>query len=165
MILILSLPEEREVIVTTKVITVTGKTSIGSFKCDYAQTGINDTLFIDHTKSRGDLVFDIPVQGFSCGNFLINKDFRSTIKAGQYPKAKVQVRSLRSGYGHYTCDLTVHLVGKKLEYKDLVLKRVPNGLTAHLTLSFDELDLEAPKKMGGLIKVDEELRLNFTLGF
>lgn len=159
------LKEKREVIVTQKVITVSGQTSIGGFNCDYAKNGLKDTLYIDYDDSKKELIFDIPVQDFSCGNFLLNRDFRKTIKAEQYPTAKVKVSNLQSNYGHYTCDLSVDLVGKKLNFPNLVLKRTPTGVSGHLVLSFEELALETPKKMGGLIKVEEELHLEIQLGF
>jgi hypothetical protein len=167
LILILLNPEtkDREVIVTQKKITVSGQTSIGGFSCDYSKKGLKDTLFIDHQSGSKEMVFDIPVRDFSCGNFILNSDFRKTIKSDQFPSARVKVQNLKSNYGHYTCDLSVTLVGKKLEFPSLVLKRVPEGLHANLVLSFEELDLEAPKKMGGLIKVEEKLTLDFTLGF
>jgi hypothetical protein len=167
LILILLNPDlkERKVIVTKKTITVSGQTSIGGFSCDYSKTGLKDTLFIDFVGTAKEMVFDIPVRDFSCGNFLINRDFRNTIKSDKYPSARVKVQNLKSNYGHYTCDLSVTLVGKKLDFPSLVLKRVPEGLHANLILSFEDLDLEAPKKMGGMIKVEEKLTLDFTLGF
>jgi hypothetical protein len=165
LLLIGSFPREREVVVTKKMISVSGNTSIGGFTCDFSQTGISDTLYIDNTKSRGDLVFEIPVQGFSCGNFFLNRDFRKTIKADQFATAKVRVSNLMSNYGHYTCHMTLELVGKRLYFDGLVLNREINGLTARLNLSFIELELEAPHRMGGLIKVEEQLKLDFTLGF
>ncbi|MCH6202078.1 hypothetical protein MMU07_21050 [Aquiflexum sp. LQ15W] len=167
LILILLNPDlkEREVIVTKKTITVSGQTSIGGFSCDYSKAGLKDTLFIDFVGTAKEMVFDIPVRDFSCGNFLINRDFRNTIKSDKYPSARVKVQNLKSNYGHYTCDLSVTLVGKKLDFPSLVLKRVPEGLHANLILSFEDLDLEAPKKMGGMIKVEEKLTLDFTLGF
>jgi hypothetical protein len=167
LILILLNPEikEREVIVTKKMITVSGQTSIGGFSCDYSKAGLKDTLFIDFEDQKKEMVFDIPVRDFSCGNFLINRDFRNTIQSEKYPSARVKVRNIKSNYGHYTCDLSVTLVGKKLDFSSLVLKRVPEGLHANLILSFEELELEAPKKMGGLVKVEEKLTLDFTLGF
>ncbi|MCH6233137.1 hypothetical protein [Cognataquiflexum rubidum] len=167
LILILLNPEkkEREVIVTKKMITVSGQTSIGGFSCDYSKAGLKDTLFIDFEGPTKEMVFDIPVHDFSCGNFLLNRDFRNTVKSDKFPTAKVKVQNLKSNYGHYTCDLSVTLVGKKLDFPSLVLKRVSEGLRANLVLSFDDLDLEAPKKMGGMIKVEERLSLEFTLGF
>lgn len=157
--------EEKEVIVTRKKITVSGQTSIGGFNCEYAKNSLKDTLFIDTPLRSKDLVFDVPVNDFSCGNFLLNRDFRKTIKAEQFPHAKVRVRNLKSNYGHYSCDLTVDIVGKRLQYKELPLKRTADGIAAKLILSFNELELEAPKKFGGLVKVEEELMLEFRLSF
>jgi len=34
-----------------------------------------------------------------------------------------------------------------------------------LILSFEDLELETPRKMGGMIKVEEELHLEIQLGF
>jgi hypothetical protein len=157
--------EEREVIVTQKMITVSGQTSIGGFNCDYQKNGLKDTLYIDHSQKKKELIFEIPVRDFSCGNFLLNRDFRNTIKAEEYPTAKVKVNNLISSYGNYSCDLHVEIVGKKLFYDDLILKRSIDGVVAHLVLSFEELELKAPQKFGGLVKVEEELRLEFKLSF
>ena len=157
--------KEREVIVTKKVLTVSGQTSIGGFNCDYSKNGLKDTLFIDQSKSLKELIFDIPVHDFSCGNFLLNRDFRKTIKAEQFPSARVKVKNLKSNYGHYTCDLEVSLVGKNLSFPALVLKRTAEGVSGKLILSFEDLELETPQKMGGMIKVEEELHLEIQLGF
>ncbi|MFD2200648.1 hypothetical protein [Shivajiella indica] len=157
--------EEREVIVTQKMIIVSGQTSIGGFNCNYQKNGLKDTLLIDPSKKTKELLFEIPVKDFSCGNFLLNKDFRKTIKAETFPTAKVKVNNLKSSYGNYSCDLHVDIVGKKLFYDDLVLKRTVDGVVANLVLSFEELELEAPQKFGGLIKVEEELNLEFKLSF
>ena len=157
--------EEREVIVTQKKITVSGQTSIGGFNCGFQKNGLKDTLYIDHSNNKKELIFEIPVRDFSCGNFLLNRDFRKTIKAEDFPTAKVKVNNLISSYGNYSCDLYVDIVGKKLFYDNLILKRSVDGVVAHLTLSFEELELEAPQKFGGLVKVEEELKLEFKLSF
>lgn len=157
--------EEREVVITKKMITVSGQTSVGSFSCDYSKNGLKDTLYFDYNNVKKELLFEIPVHDFSCGNFLLNKDFKKTIKADEFPKAEVRVQNLKSRHGDYTCDLRVKIVGKNLIFKSLPLKTVPNGLTAELLLSFNELELSAPKKFGGLITVQEKLHLEFQLGY
>ncbi len=50
-------------------------------------------------------------------------------------------------------------------YNELTLKRTANGISANLLFGFDELGLEAPQKLGGLVKVEEELLLEFSLSF
>lgn len=153
-----------ELIITKQKITVSGQTSFGAFNCDYTQDGLKDTLVFNSTKKIKSLVFKIPVKSFSCGNFLLNKDFRSTIKAEQFPYTEVQVTNFKNENGQIRCDLSVNLVGKKLEFPNLPLQRCPGGLQTELRLSFERLELQPPNKLGGLVKVDENLDLQIFLG-
>ena len=151
-------------VITSKKITVSGQTSFGAFHCDYSTAGLKDTLLFDAKSKSKPIIFKIPVKSFSCGNFLLNKDFRSTIKAEQYPYSEVQVTNIKNENGQIRCDLTVNLVGKKLEFQSLPLERCPGGLQAELRLSFERLELQPPNKLGGLVKVDENLDLQIFLG-
>lgn len=151
--------------ITQQQITVSGNTSFGDFDCKYTTLGLRDTLVYNDSKNQKPMHFRIPVKDFACGSFLINKDFRSTIKAEKYPNAEVQVKNFRNEKGHFKCDLLVTLVGKKLEFPGWEFSRTSDGLVGQLQLSFEQLELEAPKKLGGLIKVDEKLELEVLLGF
>ena len=156
---------EKKLVITEKEISVSGQTSLGGFTCNYTNEDFKDTLFVNSFKNNNPIVFDIPVQDFGCGNFLLNKDFRKTIKATEYPHAKVTVNNLRENGSDYTCDVSVNLVGKKLDYRSLKLKIHKDQLIGKITINFDELDLSPPSKLGGLIKVEENLSLEIKLGF
>lgn len=165
LLILLEIPtKQRMMIVTRKTIQVSGQTSLGGFNCDYNKIGVKDTLLLDADNKVKEIVFDVPVQDFSCGNFLLNRDFRKTLQAETFPQALVKVKNLKSNYGYYSCDLTVNLVGKRLDFNDLMLRRVADGLTGELVLSFEQLELKAPSKMGGLVKVEEKLNLSIFLG-
>ncbi|MCH7412216.1 hypothetical protein MM213_01875 [Belliella sp. R4-6] len=156
---------EKKLVITEKEISVSGQTSLGGFTCNYTNENFKDTLFVNSNKLNNPIVFDIPVQDFGCGNFLLNRDFRKTIKATEYPHAKVTVNNLRENGSDYTCDVKVNLVGKKLEYRSLKLKNHKDQLIGKISINFDELDLSPPSKLGGLIKVEEQLNLEIKLGF
>lgn len=156
---------EKKLIITEKTISVSGQTSLGSFTCDYLNQGFKDTLFINSNQSRSPIVFDIPVHEFGCGNFFLNKDFRKTIKADEYPHAKVRVSNLQTKGKDYTCDVVVDIVGKRLDYKALQLTNGGRQLKGEIIINFDELGLEPPRKLGGLIKVEDKLALEIKLGF
>lgn len=156
--------ERKELVITQQKILVSGYTSVGKFNCDFSRVGMADTLRFNSTEVRKSLEFKIPVKNFSCGNFLLNSDFRSTLKAEDFPYANVRVANFREKSGKVFCHLTLDLVGRRLEFPDLMLERGPKGLSGKLILNFDLLNLSPPSKFGGLVKVENQLDLEILLG-
>lgn len=146
-------------------VAVNGRTSIGGFTCRYSDPNLRDTLFVDFSARTPDLIFDIVVDDFGCGNFILNKDFKKTLRSKEFPKARVRVGNIRTSNSQYLCDLTVIMVGKKLDFPNLALVRNADGVTAQIDMGFSTLGLEPPSRMGGLVTVDEALKLEIFLGF
>lgn len=160
-----SLAQERgELVITQQRVQVSGYTSLGKFDCDFSRVGMTDTLKLNSTGDLRTLEFIIPVKSFSCGNFLLNNDFRSTLKADEYPNALVTVSNFRLKSGKVYCTMILDLVGQKLEFPDLLLEKNPSGMSANLILNFDMLKLNPPSKFGGLVKVENQLDLELHLG-
>lgn len=146
-----------------KEITVSGNTSLGTFDCSYHAENRKDTLAFIRSNPGDTFLFEIPVADFSCGNFILNNDFRKTIKAKEYPKAQVKVSNLRKRSDGYDCELSLNLAGKDLVFRDFGLADKQGRLVGYLTLDFETLDLDPPSKFGGLIKVDDVLYLSLSL--
>lgn len=165
-LLILSSPsqEEGELVILHQKVQVRGNTSLGKFNCDYIKEGSFDTLKVNNPKAGQALSFQIPIRSFSCGNFILNSDFRSTLKADQYPFAEVKVNNFRQKSGKIYCHLFLDLAGKRLEFPDFILEKRKEGLAGNLILDFATLGLSPPKKLGGLIKVEDQLDLQLLLG-
>lgn len=157
--------EAVKLVIQEKRVAVNGRTSIGGFTCRYSDRNVRDTLFVDFSTRTPDLVFDIVVDDFGCGNFMLNRDFKKTLKSKEFPKARVSVGNIRTSNSKYFCDLTVNMVGKKLDFPNLELVRNTEGVTAQIGMGFSTLGLEPPSKMGGLVTVDEALKLEIFLGF
>lgn len=155
--------EENKFVIREKEITVSGNTSLGKFNCTYQVEGIKDTLSFVDNQSNDDFLFDIPVADFGCGNFLLNNDFRKTIKARDFPNARVAVTNLRRHHSTYFCNLQLELAGKTLYFRNFQLDKGEGKLSGHLRLKFDTLGLEPPRKLGGLVKVDEALFISLSL--
>ncbi|HSF54003.1 MAG TPA: hypothetical protein VLA71_09640, partial [Algoriphagus sp.] len=115
--------ERKDLIIFEQKIQVSGSTSLGRFNCDFSQVGRTDTLWLNSSQSKRTLEFLIPIKSFSCGNFMLNNDFRSTLKADQYPFAKVVVKNFREKSGTILCHLALDLVGQQLEYPDFILEK------------------------------------------
>lgn len=156
--------ESKQLIITAQKVQVKGYTSLGKFNCEFQKVGQKDTLQINANSVQKTLQFQIPVKDFSCGNFLLNNDFRSTLKAEDYPFAYVEVTNLREKSGKIYCHLKVDLVGKKLDFPDVPLEKVTSGLSGKLILNFQMLNLSPPSKLGGLVKVEDQLDLELLLG-
>ncbi|HLT06645.1 MAG TPA: hypothetical protein VK014_03910 [Cyclobacteriaceae bacterium] len=157
-------PEER-LVIQQKEITVSGNTSIGKFNCTYTELGLGDTLTFLNRQSKDIFYFNIAVTDFACGNPILNNDFRKTIKAKEYPHARVKVSRLRKSADGYRCDLNLEIAGKPLFFKDFSLSDDGRHLMGTLTIDFATLELEAPRKFGGLIKVDDMLSLSLALQY
>ncbi|MCC5938185.1 MAG: hypothetical protein JJU34_12975 [Lunatimonas sp.] len=164
MLLMANANREELFVIKEKEIRVKGVTSIGKFECSYGNEKLSDTLYTGNLPKARQLDFIIPVDDFGCGNFLLNRDFKVTIKAEEFPFCKVTVKSLsRNGQG-FLSNLDVSLAGKDLSLKDVVFRHQNNQLIGDVDLSFGQLDLSPPKKLGGLIQVEDKLSLQIIMG-
>lgn len=147
-----------------KEIIVKGQTSLGSFECSYDNPLAGDTLFFERqVVENNSMDFLIPVADFGCGNFLLNRDFRRTLKAEEFPFCKVSVNRLSKGQNHIYGNISLDLAGKQLVLKKVVFHQGDEKLHGNIQLSFDQLDLKAPDRLGGLVKVDETIELQINL--
>lgn len=157
--------EEERLVIQEKEITVSGNTTLGKFDCAYKERGLKDTLHFVGNRSKENFLFDIKVEEFGCGNLILNNDFRKTIKAKEFPQAHVKVTNLKKAREGYRCDLYLEIAGKRLFFRDFLLNDQEEKLTGRLDLRFDTLELDPPRKFGGLIKVDEILFLSLSLKY
>ncbi len=156
-----STPKEY-LVVSTKQFTVQGTTSIGGFECNY-ELHTKDTLFLNQVNKTNKISHFIPVKKFGCGNFILNNDFRKTLKEKEFPYIKMELSNFKSSKNVYYCDLNLNLVGRQKMYKQLPLKWESNRLVGSLTLNFSDFELRPPQKMGGMIKIQEEIKLSILL--
>lgn len=149
-------------LVSTKQFTVQGTTSIGGFECNYDMNA-KDTLFFNQPNRTKKISHSVPVKSFGCGNFMLNNDFRKTLKEKEFPNVTIELSNFKKSDENYSCDLTLNLVGKQKTYKNLPLKYDKSSLIGNITLQFSDFNLTPPKKIGGMIKINEEIKLFVSL--
>ena len=156
--------EKNALIIDQTEIIVKGKTSIGRFECSYESQGKRDTLFFDPMSTEvNSLDFEIPVSAFSCGNFLLNSDFKKTLKAEKYPICLVSVNKLRRGSRKIYGDIYLQMAGQDLVLEKITFHELNDRLQGTLYLSMEELGLDASSRLGGLVKVKEAIDLEINL--
>lgn len=158
-------PGKERLVIQEKEIIVSGNTTMGKFNCAYKGRGLKDTLSFVNNQSEDAFLFHIDVTEFGCGNPVLNNDFRKTIKAKEFPQARVIVTTLKRVKEGYQCDLHLEIAGKRLFFEDFLLRSQDGKLTGRLDLHFDSLGLVPPRKFGGLIKVDEILSMTLSLTY
>lgn len=162
---LIPLPEDsaESIIVVKQAFTIEGSTSVGDFSCTY-ELDQRDTVKIYSLPTESTSVaYTIPSSSFECYNFLLNRDFKKTIKAKEHKEIKVKLSGFRKKGNYYLCNLELQLAGKDKLYEDTLLKILGKELTGSLVVKFPDFDLTPPKKLGGLVKVKEDIKISVAL--
>lgn len=156
---------------------VAGTTNVNKFTCTILNYSNPDTLSFCKTtaaapvKVTGAVALD--VQNFDCQNSMMTKDLRKTLKSGQFPKLVIKFINL-SKYPDFdgqqeavkgVVDISLAGVTKPYEVDYKVISE--NGksliLIGSQNVNFSDFNLTPPKKMGGMIKTNNTLRVEFNL--
>jgi hypothetical protein len=114
----------------------------------------------------------VPVQNFSCGNDMITKDFWQTLNASQHPNLVIEFLTLddsnRLDHGKSVSgEVSISLAGVTKKFRISYVMKGNTGqmfsLTGNHKLCFSDFNLKAPRKMLGLIQVQEDLEVEFHL--
>jgi hypothetical protein len=150
-----------------------GQTNVNSFKCKMDCYSSFDTLAYT-TDNDGCMIFfkpnrmNIPVNNFDCASKLINKDFYEVLKADKHPNVQIQFVALERWTGAPniggTAYITLAGVTKPFTiYYDVSSSSKQLLLKGHQKICFSDFGLVAPEKMMGLIKVQDNLEVEFHL--
>ncbi len=148
-----------------------GQTNINSFTCFISCYNSTDTLAYE--QENGIFVFEgnkmtIPVFNFNCGNGMITKDFRTTVKADKNPYLTISFVTLEKhpADSKATAKLDITLAGvskqSTLQF-DMNKKGDFIQLSGKHPVCFSDFQLQAPERMLGMVKVKEDLRVEFNL--
>ena len=111
---------------------------------------------------------NLPVNQFDCANKMINKDFSEVLQADKHPNIQIQFVALERWTGAPniggTAYITLAGVTKPFTIHYDVNSTARNLLLkGHQKISFSDFGLKAPEKMMGLIKVQDNLEVEFHL--
>jgi len=151
------------IITASSSLSVDGKTNINTFKCVVSSYG--NSFF--KIKS----ILDIPVSNFDCHHKMMTKDLQKTLKMNEHPLMYIDIKSLnrlpnealQSGS---TGDIHISLAGAKVKYQlQFNGKSYPNylELVGKRHIHFSDFGLIPPSKLGGTIKVKDQLDVEVRL--
>lgn len=153
---------------------VDGKTNINTFSCAITQYNKPDTINVNRSAAqpvslRGNLILD--VKNFNCHNPIMTADLRKTLKAKEFPNLVISFLSLSNYPSPEKQELKgwvlIELAGVTKKYEvDYVALATDNRfvyLTGTRKVNFSDFNLIPPRKLGGMIKTENELSVVFTI--
>jgi hypothetical protein len=157
-------------------IIITGSTNVNSFQFHQIPERIAPILltslkdggnsFISRTRIK------IPVKRFKADNPFIYKDFMDLLKAAEHPYITVDLpkpfeSSLQSDSGKF--DIRITIAGISKEYKANCFSDVCDDGNTFLfgtqIVRLSDFNIDPPEKTFGLIKVKDEVIINFGFAF
>jgi hypothetical protein len=169
--------KERWIVDASSKLVIYGDTNVNKFTCETDCFEKIDTLEYYADVRACDISFTqtqirVPVKSFSCGSELITKDFWETLQAEKYPTLAVHFLNLkefsttRNG-GKVEGEVAIVLAGVKKQYHvQYTLERHSENyfsLQGTHAVCFSDFNLKPPRKMLGLIQVQENLEVEFLM--
>jgi len=152
-------------------IAITGKTNVNTFQLTQQISTIN---FTSSPLGNDYIRFAIPVKTFLADNPHIYNDFIELLKGEQYPHIYIDLAindliSLQPYQIHHLVHLhlTITNISRPFEVEtNIQLSR--NGsltLTGQSDIHLPDFAIEPPVKLMGLVKVNSDINIHFTLSF
>ena len=164
----------------TSTLSIEGCTNINRFSCSVNEYTEPDTITCLNTLSpnnpqgiplRG--VLRIYIDDFDCHNRVMTAEFKRTLKYKQYPQLKVCFVNLEKmpfsgkSTGIIKGNVDVELAGVsrrfEIDYTSCRTDASQLQLIGTHTFRFTDFQMRPPRKMGGIIRVNDELNVQFIL--
>ena len=172
-----SLLVHRLIVLPDSQLTIDGKTNVNNFTCAISHYKGRDTLVLHEGGAnvrpvfvKGSVMLD--ASSFDCGMALMTSDFRKTIESKTYPFIEIDFISFEhtprySGDERFKGIVKISLSGvTRLFEMDCEIEAKSSGLI-HLrgdkNFTFSDFNLVPPKRMMGMVKVEQSLNVAFHL--
>lgn len=161
-----------------------GTTNVNTFTCNCTcvQSFPRLQFEMEVREESRNAVFDdaqlqISTKALDCGNRNMNKDLYETLKAGQYPSIGISILEANLSSGDNLAEaaewsdltararLTVAGVSRTALLKVKARKTGPGAyrFLSQYTIKMTDFNIEPPTAMLGLIKVNNQIEINFDL--
>jgi hypothetical protein len=158
-------------------LTVNGTTNINSFQCDINNYNLPDTINLVKSVPNGQILpmngkLNLEIEAFDCHNRMMTADLRKTLKAKMYPMLIVKFISINSfpNFKNPTkisgfVDISLSGVSKRFEINYIFTgdEKQDVHLKGNQKIHFSDFNLIPPSKLGGVIKANDELLVEFKL--
>jgi hypothetical protein len=169
---------EKWVIVKGSSLKVDGQTNVNRFSCLIKNYDNPDTLQFRRWDDKSPAValsgcIGLPVSSFDCMSNVMTNDLRKTLKFRDYPRLNIYFVSLKKYPALTQAEETIYgtvnieLAGCSKRYEIQYLISMDADQVIHLIgrqqIRFSDFNLTPPRKLGGIIKAEDELVVTFYI--
>lgn len=160
-------------------LTIHGETNVNSFKCEATEYLKADTLSYLRDDVAKKLNFSnsclsVDLEKFDCHSKMITNDFRKALKSDESPTLVITFLSLDQF--NNACNnqsikgiVDIELAGMNRRFEICYLVKTFSTnrieLKGERSFTFSDFCLKPPKKMAGLVRTKEDIRVSFQLYF
>jgi|SRR5690554_2020689 len=154
---------------------IIGSSNVNTFKCVFNVENLKKPLEIAYRKGDDVVFFQratlvLKNSFFDCGGTGINKDFHELLRTKKHPEILLTLKEINrdaTGENKLKAVVEIQIAGVSRSYSVMVQADHRDRLHVNggLKLDITDFNLEAPKKMMGLIVVSEKIEIVFNLFF
>lgn len=154
-------------------VVIAGTTNVNNFTCKYNLQELEVPIRLIYDEKSEHILFKnaelkLVNDCFDCGGKTINRDFQELLKTEKHPQVGLRLLYVEPpsvNQNMVRVGLEIKIAGVTRKYqtqlhceqaKDICVKGT-------LDLKLSDFELKAPKKMLGMIKVDDEIKVHVTL--
>ncbi|WP_405605767.1 YceI family protein [Polaribacter sp. Asnod1-A03] len=149
---------------------IIGSTNVNKFKCDFNFLDFDKTVPLSFQKKDNKIYFKEAIlklgnSCFDCGNKVMNKDFNKLLKSNKFPQILLNLKEVekKETTTEALVEMTIAGVSKKYKVPVTIEENEVFLVSGNLHLNIEDYNLEAPKKMLGIIVVSEMINIHFNL--
>ncbi len=153
-------------------IEILGKTNVNHFKCNFNVRTLEEknTVHLRAQSNQQQVVggkIQLKLDAFNCDNAQMTNDFKNLLKYKTHPYITVQVNKITNvSQNKYAVETSIQLAGEEQSYTMNLSSSSKNGLIECLgkqEICISDFGLVAPEKFFGMVKVNENISINFYL--
>ena len=154
-------------------VSISGTSNISSFNCCYNINEISEVIPVRFETNDESTIFystelELKSSCFDCGHKAINKDFNKLLKSELYPEIKLKLiaiekSSKRKNTYHANVEISIADVVNSCTIPVTVAQYDDMHINGELHIDLRDYQLEAPKKVMGLVVVNPNVVVNFNL--
>lgn len=152
---------------------IIGSSNVNTFKCVFNVENLDKALEISYIEHNSVIRFQrstlvLKNSFFDCGGNGINRDFHELLKTKEHPQILLTLKEIEkeaNSENKLKALVEIQIAGVSRSYYVAVQADQKDSLhiSGGLKLNITDVDLEAPKKMMGLIVVSENIEIVFNL--